>query len=107
MASWTMKLGAVALCAAALAGCASTPKESEPGWVGGDTAHLAADKAACRQDSASIDPNSVSGYSDPRYGVTSAMSAAVAKSDPLADHSAQAREAAFAACMGDKGWHQP
>jgi hypothetical protein len=98
----------MSLCAAVLGGCASTPKETEPDWVGGgDTAHLMADKAACRQDSASVDPNSVTGYSDPRYGVTSAMSAAVAKSDPLADHSAQAREAAFAACMSDKGWHQP
>jgi outer membrane murein-binding lipoprotein Lpp len=107
MASWMMKLGAVALCAATLAGCASSPKETEPAWVGGDPAHLTADSAACRQDSANIDPNSVSGYSDPRYGVTSAMSAAVAKSDPLGDHRPQAREAAFAACMGDKGWHQP
>jgi hypothetical protein len=101
-----MKLGALALCLAALAGCASTPKDSES-WVGGDPAHLAADTASCRQDSASVDPNSIAGYSDPRYGVTSAMSAAVARSDPLGDHRSQAREAAFAACMGDKGWHQP
>ena len=112
MASWTKKLGAVALSAAAfsslaLSGCASAPKETEAAWTGGDPAHLATDSAACRQDSASIDPNSVSGYSDPRYGVTSAMSAAVAKSDPLADHGPQARAAAFAACLGDKGWHQP
>ena len=104
--SWMMMFGAVALSGAALCGCASTPKDTEA-WVGGDAAHLASDSASCRQESASIDPNSVAGYSDPRYGVTSAMSAAVARSDPLVDHQSQSRAAAFAACMGDKGWHQP
>lgn len=97
---------AVLTSAAALSACATTSKPADD-WVGGDPTHLAADQAACRQDSAGVDPNSVSGYSDPRYGVTSAMAAAVANNDPLVDTSPQAHAAAFATCMSDKGWRQP
>jgi hypothetical protein len=95
-------------CAAAMAlgACASTSRPTDA-WVGGDPTHLAADTAACHQESAGIDPNAISGYSDPRYGMTSAMAAAVAKDNPLADTSPQAHAAAFAACMNDKGWRQP
>jgi hypothetical protein len=97
---------ALALAAAALAGCASTPATQDD-WVGGDPARLAADKAACREESAHVDVNAAAGYSDPRYGMTSAMAAAVAKDNPLADTTPQARAASFAACMSDKGWRQP
>jgi hypothetical protein len=90
---------------------ASSPTTPAPAkaadWVGGDPAHLAADKAACRQESAAVDPNVISGYSDPRYGMTAAMAAAVARQNPLSDNSREARAAAFAACMGDKGWQEP
>ena len=54
-----------------------------------------------------VDANAIGGYSDPRYGMSSAMAAAVAKDDPLTDTSPQAHAAAFAACMTDKGWRQP
>jgi hypothetical protein len=105
-ATWTARAGALALCAAALGGCASTPATSDD-WAGGDPAHLAADKAACRSESAGVDVNVVDGYSDPRYGMTSAMAAAVAKDNPLTNTRPQIKVAAFAACMADKGWTQP
>lgn len=90
----------------ALGGCVSTPKASDA-WVGGDPAHLAADEKACREESAAVDVNAVGGYSDPRYGVTSAMAAEIAKDNPLTDTKPQIRAATYAACMGDKGWRQP
>ena len=101
-------LGALAalIGALALVGCASAPAPAEA-WVGGDPSHLAADKDACRKEAAGVDVNQITGYSDPRYGMTSAMAAAVAKDNPLADTSPQAHAAAFAACMNDKGWRQP
>ncbi len=103
IAVWTTT---VAFGAAALAGCASTSKSAND-WVGGDPARLAADMAACRDESAGVDVNAAAGYSDPRYGLTSAMAAAVAKDNPLTDTSPQIRAAAFATCMTDKGWRQP
>jgi hypothetical protein len=98
---------AIVLCAAPLCGCATSSSAASEAWVGGDPARLSADATACRQESAAVDPNVIGGYSDARYGMTSAMAAAVAKGDPMADHRSQARAAAFAACMGDKGWRQP
>lgn len=89
-----------------LGGCATTPKAPDV-WIGGDPAHLAADKAACRQESSGVDVNAPGGYSDPRYGVTSAMAAEVAKDNPLTDTTPQIRAATFTACMNDKGWKQP
>ncbi len=75
-------------------------------WTGGDAAHLAADQAACRNEAATLDVNDPSNYSDPRYGVTSAMAEAVAKDNPMADRGAIVRQAAFDTCMSDKGWRQ-
>ena len=105
--TWTARVAALALAAAALAGCASTPKTAADEWVGGDPAHLAADEAACHNESASVDVNEASGYSDPRYGMTSAMAASVARDNPLTDTRPQIKAAAFATCMTDKGWRQP
>lgn len=104
---------AAALAAFALpllaAACASAPAAApaDAGWTGGDPARLKGDLAACRKESEQVDVNQVSGYSDSRYGMTSAMAAAIDRDDPLADHAASARSAAFAACMADKGWRQP
>lgn len=105
-ATWTARAGALAICAVALGGCASTTATTDE-WAGGDPAHLAADKAACHSESAGVDVNVVGGYSDPRYGMTSAMAAAVAKDNPLTNTRPQMKAAAFAACMADKGWTQP
>ena len=99
----TAWLAALAL-ACGLAGCASTPKTAPLVWSGGDPKHLATDEASCRQEAAGVDVQDASGYSDPRYGVTSAMAEAVAKDNPLADRGAIVREAAFETCMNDKGW---
>ena len=110
IAAWTKRVavtGAGALTLAlALAGCASTPKE-DGGWIGGDAAHLNDDLAACHREVANLDVNQVSGYSDPRYGMTSAMAAAIAKDNPMTDTRPQIRAAAFTTCMNDKGWRQP
>ena len=91
--------------AAALAGCAG-PRATLPVevWKGGDPARLAADQADCRRESDAIDVHEAAGYSDPRYGVTSAMAAAVADDNPLLDRKAVVRQAKFDACMNDKGW---
>ncbi|MDR3510487.1 MAG: hypothetical protein P4L73_02550 [Caulobacteraceae bacterium] len=100
------RLAAALASALVLAGCASTPQGGD-GWVGGDQAHLAADTDACRKEAAGVDVNQASGYSDSRYGMTSAMAAAVAKDNPLSDTKPQIRAATFTACMNDKGWRQP
>jgi len=105
IATFCARAAAVVL-AIALGACASDPMAREA-WVGGNPAHLKADKAACAEESGGVDPNAVGGYSDPRYGVTSAMAAAVANNNPLVDTRPQAHAAAFAACMTDKGWRQP
>jgi hypothetical protein len=97
----------LALGAVGLAACASDPRPADPGWTGGDPAHLAADSAQCRKEAADLDVNAPDTYSDPRYGVTSAMAAAVARNNPLTDTGPQIRQAAFTTCMNDKGWRQP
>jgi hypothetical protein len=96
---------AFALCAT-LGACASSPAPPPPPetWLGGDPAHLATDKADCQKESAAVDVRQAAGYSDPRYGVTSAMAAAVSADNPLVDEKAAIRTAAFDACMNDKGW---
>jgi hypothetical protein len=91
----------------ALAACASTPKSAPMVWSGGDAAHLAADETACRQEAGGVDVQEASGYSDPRYGVTSAMAEAIARDNPMADRGKIVREAAFETCMNDKGWTSP
>lgn len=92
--------------ALALGGCASTSQTND-GWVGGEPAHLSADMDACRKEASGVDVNQATGYSDPRYGMTSAMAAAVARDNPMTDTRPQIRAATFTACMNDKGWHQP
>ena len=91
---------------AGLAACASEPPPAPPAetWIGGDAAHLEADKTDCKKESAAVDVHQAAGYSDPRYGVTSAMAAAVSEDNPLVDEKAAIRTAAFDACMNDKGW---
>ena len=105
-ASWATGLGAAGLGAVALAltGCASAPPPAPIVWIGGDPGHLAADRAACRKDSEGVDINEAANYSDPRYGATTAMAAAINRDAPLTDQRVAVRAAAFAACMTDKGW---
>jgi len=91
-------------CALGLAACANTPKAEPETWTGGDPTHLAADQAACRTEAANLDVSQAANYSDPRYGVTSAMAEAVAKDNPLANRDAIVRQAAYDTCMTDKGW---
>jgi hypothetical protein len=99
-----LKAGAIVLAGLALASCASTPPPPPITWTGGNPAHLAADKATCKKDSAETDMNDAGSYSDPRYGPTNAMAAAINRDAPLTDQRAAVRAAAFAACMTDKGW---
>ena len=101
-----MKVRAGLLCAVTLTCCAS-PQTPAPAvtWTGGAPTRLAADKAACEKESANIDINSASGYSDPRYGATNAMAAALNRDSPLTDRRKAVRNAAMTACMNDKGWH--
>jgi hypothetical protein len=94
-------IGALALL---LAACNTTPKPDTELWSGGDPARLAADKAQCHAEAGQLDVNNPATYSDPRYGVTSAMAEAVAKDNPLADRGAIVRRAAYETCMSDKGW---
>jgi hypothetical protein len=98
------RLAAVLLAGAVLTGCATSPGPEAIVWTGGDPARLAADKAACETDSASVDINAPSGYSDPKYGTTAAMAAAINRDAPLTDQGAAVKRAVFAACMSDKGW---
>ena len=100
-----VRAGLVVLAAAALSACASHGKPAPEVWTGGDANHLVADKAQCRAEADKLDVSQPSTYSDPRYGVTSAMAEAVAKDNPLADRGAIVREAAYDTCMGDKGWN--
>ena len=99
-----MKLWGPILGASLLAGCAGAPPPPEIVWIGGDAAHLTADKDACQKESINVDYNSAAGYSDPRYGPTSAMAAQINRDRPLSDQHAAVRAAAMAACMTDKGW---
>ncbi|MDR3508993.1 MAG: hypothetical protein P4L64_13955 [Caulobacteraceae bacterium] len=90
-----------------LSACASQPKPPPPPptvWIGGDPAHLAADQAQCKKESAELDVNQSAAYSDPRYGAAVALAAQVRRDNPLSDQTANIRAAVFAACMNDKGW---
>ena len=98
------KLWAASLAMSLLAGCASTPPPPPIVWIGGDPAHLAADKAACEKESANVDYSSAAGFSDPRYGPGNAMAAQINRDAPLGDQHAAIRAAAMAACMTGKGW---
>ena len=99
-----VRAGMILAAAVWLSACATKP-EAEV-WSGGDASHLAADQAACRNEAANLDVSEAANYSDPRYGVTSAMADAVARDNPLADRGAIVRQAAFDTCMNDKGWRQ-
>ena len=100
-----MRAGLGLVSCAALAACASpAPPPPAEHWTGQDPARLAADQADCRREADAVDVRQVSGYSDPRYGVTSAMAAAVAQDNPLVNQSAAIRLAVFDTCMNDKGW---
>jgi hypothetical protein len=101
-----IRTGTILAAAIWLSACA-TSKPAPEVWDGGDPTHLAADQASCRIDAANLDVNAASNYSDPRYGVTSAMAEAVAKDNPLADRGAIVRRAAYEMCMNDKGWRSP
>jgi len=95
-----------ALAALGLLTACATPAPLAPPvrWVGGDPAHLTADQTACQHEVDGLDTNQAAGYSDPRYGVTSAMANAIGRDNPLTDQSKAVRMAAFDTCMGDKGW---
>jgi hypothetical protein len=99
------RTGTLLALATLLSACASDKPPAET-WSGGDPGRLAADQAACHEESAKLDVNDASNYSDPRYGVTSAMAEAVARDNPLANRGAIVRQAAFDTCMSDKGWRQ-
>ncbi|HXQ10158.1 MAG TPA: hypothetical protein VN805_04070 [Caulobacteraceae bacterium] len=101
----SVRTGMLVLGVLALASCTSNPKPAPEVWTGGDPAHLAADRAQCHVEADKLDVSDPSTYSDPRYGVTSAMAEAVAKDNPLADRGAIVRQAAYDTCMGDKGWN--
>jgi hypothetical protein len=90
--------------AAALAGCAGTPAPAPTVWTGGDPSRLAADQVACHKETDNIGLGA-NGYSDSKYGVSSALAEAIDRDDPLHNHAADARKAAFITCMSDKGWH--
>jgi hypothetical protein len=98
------RIGWVLIGCVALGACASTPKQPAIVWIGGPLARLEADKAECRKDADGVDVHQASGYSDPRYGMTSAMADAIGRDNPLMDQRAAIREAAFQACMNDNGW---
>jgi len=101
----SVRVSLLGLAALSLAGCLSDKKPAPEVWTGGDPAHLAADKAQCHAEADRLDVTQPGAYSDPRYGVTSAMAEAVAKDNPLADRGAIVRQAAYDTCMGDKGWN--
>ena len=109
MTTETKHPGGLVLCAMArlglLTGCATpTPSSPPVRWIGGDPGHRAADQAVCQREADALDPNQAAGYSDPRYGVTSAMANAIGRDNPLTDQRKAFRLAAFGACMSDKGW---
>jgi hypothetical protein len=96
------RAGMILAAATWLTACATGPVAEF--WAGGDASKLAADQAVCHSEAARLDVNDPSNYSDPRYGVTSAMAEAVARDNPLADRGAIERQAAYQTCMNDKGW---
>jgi hypothetical protein len=101
------RAGVILTAALCLAACASTPKPAPESWTGGDPARLGADQAACRTEAANLDVSDANNYSDPRYGVASAMAEAVARDNPLANRDSIVRQAAYQTCMNDKGWRSP
>ena len=94
----------VVLIAAALAACGANLAPEPKIWVGGDPAHLAADQGACRKETEDVGLGA-NGFSDSRYGVAAALAEAEDRDDPLKNHRADARAAAFITCMNDEGWH--
>jgi hypothetical protein len=101
----SVRAGLVLLSVLCLAACVSNRKAPPEVWTGGDPTHLAQDKTACHTEADALDVTQPSTYSDPRYGVTSAMADAVARDNPLADRGAIVRKAAYETCMTDKGWN--
>ncbi len=99
------RTGMILAAAVWLGACAAVT--APEAWSGGDASHLTADEAACHTDAANLDVSEAANYSDPRYGVTSAMAEAVARDNPLVNRVAIQRQAAYEACMNDKGWHSP
>jgi hypothetical protein len=95
----------VMLCAAWLSACASAPASEQKAWTGGDPGRLAADQTTCRKEADNVDSGQANGYSDSRYGVSTALAEAIDRDDPFKDHRGDARKAAFITCMSDKGWH--
>jgi len=104
-----MRWIAIGVLTVSLAACASgsQPGRRDVAWTGGDPARLASDKAACAHEVDQIDVNNSATYSDPTYGATSAMAAAVGRDNPLTDQKANIRAAAMASCMTGKGWKAP
>lgn len=100
----SVRFGIILAAALCLGGCITGQKPQAEAWSGGDPARLGADQAACRAEAANLDVNDANNYSDPRYGVASAMAEAVAKDNPMADRGAVVRQAAYQTCMNDKGW---
>jgi hypothetical protein len=94
---------AILLGASALSACASAPPPVA--WSGRAPSLLSADQAACHKETDDVDLAQANGYSDPKYGVASALAEAVDRDDPLKGHQMDARHAAFITCMSDKGWH--
>jgi hypothetical protein len=88
--------------AAALTACASSGPPAV--WSGGDASHLTADKADCHKQADGVDVYRANDYSDPRYGAATAMAAAIDRDDPIRGHNHSAQDAAFQACMVQKGW---
>ena len=100
-----LAIAAAGLMFLSLGACASDSASSpETVWIGGEPARLAADKAECGKVASSLDPNVSANYSDPRYGVTSAMAAAVGRDNPLDNRTQVVRDATIATCMTSKGW---
>lgn len=90
-----------------LAGCASPPPPPPAvSWTGGDPSRLAADEKACHDAAAATDINQADTYSDPSLGMANALASKVDEYDPLANHKAENRAAAFESCMTDKGWRE-
>ncbi len=107
------RLVRIVLAGSILGACASpqatttAPPPPPVAWIGGDPAHLAADKADCEKVANQTDVNESGNYSNTNYGVTAAMAAAVGRDNPLTNQAANVRAAMFTTCMNDKGWKAP
>ncbi len=99
-----MKFRIVVLCAA-LSACASTPAPSrDPVWLARTDANLAADLAACTRESNNVDLNSITSYSDGRYGPAAAMARQVQDGDVNGITMKDVYAAVRDSCMTSKGW---